>query len=193
MSVHEEFNIHVVEIRHNGPVIKLKVDSLDDYVSGVVTTMDGRTFSFDQQAKEINNWFTKLGWEGVEARYATIKLPSISLETLFANSGQSSTLALGSVCQTIDLFIETKSSGAVGTIFTAEDVSPALDEANNEDYDALSDDEKAEFVAEYWWEFTSQLDDRMSERGNIHIETEVSGRLAECLEEFKAKRQAPGM
>jgi dsDNA-binding SOS-regulon protein len=185
--------VHVVEVRHHGETIRYKVDSLEDYVSGVVVDANGKPRSFDRQAKELQSWFDGLALEGVEARAATITLPPISLDVLFDNPGRDRDLQIGSVCDKHDLFIQAKAAGAYGTIFVAEDVEPMLQEAGNADYNELSAEEKSVFVAENWEEFARRVGDSLSQHGNDHIRTEVAMQLNDLLSDFKSKHSAHGM
>ncbi len=193
MTTHKEMTVNVVEIRHHGETIRYKVDSLDDYVSGVVTTAAGKPVSFDRQAKELEGWFKQAALEGVEARAATITLPPVTLDILFENPGHSTNLSLGSVCSTYHLFQETRASGAEGTVFTTSDISGMLAEADNDDYNDLSDEEKEQFARDYFSTFTKRLDDQISARGHFHIENMISDELDDCLDDFKRRRHVNGM
>jgi hypothetical protein len=194
VTVYQDISIHIVEIRHNGPTVQYKVDSLDDYVLFTVKSSDGKIHGGSEQARHLNDFFKTMGLEGVEARAATITLPPVTLETLFKNSEQDINLNISSVCSTYDLMDATRKSGAVGTVYTAEDVSPFLAEAENEEYEALSDEEKEEFLADHWKIFVRKIEDYMTGGGNQRIENRVADELENCLEEFRAKHPAaPGM
>lgn len=194
MTVYQDISIHMVEIRHNGPTIQYKVDSLDDYVIFTVNTADGKTQGGSEQAKHLDSYFKKMGFEGVEARAATITLPPVSLETLFKDSEQDINLKISSVCSTYDLMQATIESGAVGTVYTADDVGPYLDEAENHDYETLSDEAKQEFISDYWKVFVGKIEDSMTTSGNQWIEDRVADELENCLEDFRSKHPSgPGM
>lgn len=189
MPSHENIHINIVEIRHPAGTWQRQVDSLNDYIHGTVCDNTGQDVSFSLQAKDIETWAAQ--HDGVEAAYATLTLPPVSLQMLFDNPGFRKEVNLGAVCETYRLFQETKASGSDGTIFTVDDVREALDESGEDRWNDLEGDAREEFLNEYWHRFTDKIDDRLAERGNLHIETMISMELDEALDEFEANRTTP--
>ncbi|TLX15803.1 hypothetical protein [Rhizobium sp. MHM7A] len=191
MPSHDTIQINLVEIRHQGGTLQLRVDSLTDYIHGTVKNRSGEDIHFSEQAKDIEKWAAS--HEGVEARSATIVPPKISLDILFKRPGFRQTLNLGAVCDTVELIMEARASGAFGTMFTKGDVETIL-EQDTEGYKDLTPEEKEEFLDENLYNFTKRLDDVLSQRGNDHIADRVADEFDDALEGFKKSRnRAPGL
>jgi hypothetical protein len=186
MSSHENIRVHIVEIRHNGPTIQFQVDSPVDHVSATVISADGQAFFFDEQAKKIHERLSFI--DGVTGKFATIELPPLSLENIEVENPRK-TVTLGEVCDRDDLFVETKLAGAVGAIFTAEDVRDRFDELDIEEFDDLTDDEKDLFIEEHWRDFTQYLVDNVIERGNESIQVDIGTNFEEAIASFKDRHQ----
>lgn len=186
MSSTEKLSINVVEIHHRGPVIQFTYSNPEEYLEGEAIDANGEDHLFRIAAKDIKAWAASC--PGITAEVATIELPPIRLDGGSHRAGKP--VNLGAVCDTYDLWQETKASGAEGTIFTADDVRSALEDGD-EGFNDLDPDEQDAFLQAHWWHFTRKLDDTLSGRGNEYISTMVATEYDERIAEFRRSRTAP--
>lgn len=185
MSESANIVVNVVEIRHKEGRLQFQYAAPTDYLGGTAVDANGVQHHFYLQVGEMEAWAEC--YPGIRVGKTTIALPPVDLSHVFDNPGyRFKQVGLGAVCSAHDLFEQTRAAGAEGTIFVKEDVADALAEQAGEDYDDLSDEERAAFVKEHWTKFTSGIDDILASRGNDHISTMITMALDEALDEFQA-------
>jgi len=191
MATHEDITLHIIEVRHPGGILQRKVDSPADTVIHIFQGKDGNDVLLDCQARDIANWAES--HDGFEAAFGTITFPPISLHRVTDNPGFTTTLNLGAVCDTGDLWAEVRASGGIGTVFVSSDVATIL-EQDTEEFGDLSLEEQEAFMDENIQTFTQKLEEALSERGNNYIADQVASEFETAFEDFKRSRvSAPGI
>lgn len=185
MATHEDLAIHMIQVRHSGGTLKLKVDSPNDTVLKALQGKNGEKVLLDCQAKDVAEWAKK--HEGFEATFATIRLPEINLDVVIDNPGFRTDLNLGAVCDTGALWTEVRASGGVGTVFTHEDIAEVLRQ-DFEQFEELEASDQKAFIDENMYTFTHRLEDTLSERGNNFITDRVADEFDDAFEEFQKAR-----
>lgn len=191
MSVTQRLSIQIAEIRHKAGTLQFPFTSPDTMLEGVVTATAGHEVPFKIAAQDIEAWAASQ--EGISAKVATLTLPPITLDRLFADPGFRKELTIGAVSDHQSLFQEARIAGCEGTIFSKEDVRSSIEGQDIDAFFDLTEEEQERFLDENWSEFVYRIDNRLSETGNLYIDERVAEEFEGRLAAFMNERSGPAL